>query len=357
MINARLSTKGASRAFAKGAAWLFLLSFVGLGAGLGVLGLFFLHVVLTGWWSHDVPRAHAIAGFAIGAGAIVHTLLFGVAPARVGLVETLCLCAVLHTTVYAAACGAGFASTELYAARLRQQSRAGQRPGARAAAAGDKGGHEPRPAESAGQPAPQGAWALLCEWRMCGLLFVFVGFMFCGMSMKMLLSTLFEQAFALSHLHSTYLSALCLVFYWACRTLAPLAASGDRVFALFAAVLLLECAAYALTPIAIRHGTVWLYTVFRVLSGGGFATLTASITPLTAHIYGMRDLDTAIGLSALFEPIAGTGAAIAWVAHVSHADAGGSVEESYNGFFFACSAIVGLAALVIVVLARQHRGG
>ena len=53
--------------------WLFLLSFVGLGAGLGVLGLFFLHVVLTGWWSHDVPRAHAIAGFAIGAGAIGET--------------------------------------------------------------------------------------------------------------------------------------------------------------------------------------------------------------------------------------------------------------------------------------------
>ena len=40
----------------------------------------------------------------------------------------------------------------------------------------------------------------------------------------------------MSHLASTYYSAVCLVCYWACRAASPLLGSGDRVFTLFAVV-------------------------------------------------------------------------------------------------------------------------
>jgi hypothetical protein len=49
-------------------------------------------------------------------------------------------------------------------------------------------------------------------------------------------------------------------------------------------VLLLECAAYAFTPLAINSGKAWVFTVFRILSGGGFATLNANVTPLIAKV-------------------------------------------------------------------------
>ena len=52
------------------------------------------------------------------------------------------------------------------------------------------------------------ALALLRTWEMVGVLFVFAAFMFCGMAMKMLLSAVFEQTLAMTHLQSTYYSAL-----------------------------------------------------------------------------------------------------------------------------------------------------
>jgi hypothetical protein len=41
---------------------------------------------------------------------------------------------------------------------------------------------------------------------------------------------------------------------------------------LFIVVLATECLAYGLTPLAIGANNTWLFTVFRILSGGGFAT-------------------------------------------------------------------------------------
>jgi hypothetical protein len=81
----------------------------------------------------------------------------------------------------------------------------------------------------------------------------------------------------------TQLLTLCLAFSWACRTLTPLIGYGDRVFILFIAVLAVESVAYGLTPMAIAGQQDWVFTIFRVLSGGGFATLTANITPLVSY--------------------------------------------------------------------------
>ena len=51
-------------------------------------------------------------------------------------------------------------------------------------------------------------------------------------------------------------------------------------------MLLLECAAYALTPRAIAASQAWIFTACRVLSGGGFATLNSNVTPLLARMFG-----------------------------------------------------------------------
>jgi hypothetical protein len=155
----------------------------------------------------------------------------------------------------------------------------------------------------------------------------------------------------MTHLQSTYYSALCLCFYWVCRAVSPLLASGDRVFKLFFWVLILECVAYALTPFAIAAQRSWQFTLFRIMSGGGFATLTSNITPLLARMFGMRDLHAAVAVCSWFEPLAGTGASVAWIMHVSYT---GDVTASYSLFFQSCSAIVGVAAIVIAGLALVY---
>jgi hypothetical protein len=301
----------------------FLLSFVLLGGGMGVFNLY-LHVTLTRvFWAHDVARAHATAGFWIGFGAIVHALLFGVLSDAVGVVETLAAVGGLHAALLAHAWRAGFRHLDFYGG----------------------GGGERGQSETAATPA----LALLRTWKMVGVLFVFAAFMFCGMAMKMLLSAVFEQTLAMTHLQSTYYSALCLCFYWLCRAVSPLLGREDRVLTLFFWVLLLECVAYALTPLAIAAQRSWLFTLFRILSGGGFATLTSNITPLVARMFGLADLHNAIAVASWFEPLAGTGAAVAWLMHVGHE---GAVTESYDLFFRLCSATVGVAAVVVAALAH-----
>ena len=116
-------------------------------------------------------------------------------------------------------------------------------------------------------------------------------------------------------------------------------------------MLLLECVAHALTPLAIAAQRSWLFTLFRILSGGGFATLTSNITPLIARMFGLADLHNAIAVASWFEPLAGTGAAVAWLRHVGHE---GEVADmrSYDLFFRLCSATVGVAAVVVAALAQ-----
>ena len=111
-----------------------------------------------------------------------------------------------------------------------------------------------------------------------------------------------------------------------------MSSAGDGVFGLYFWVLLVECAAYALTPLAIMSGKSWVFTVFRILSGGAFATLNANVTPLIAKMFGLRDLHVVIAVCSWFEPLAAFGAVVAWVMHIDHDAAGGSTEESYNQF-------------------------
>ena len=299
---------------------LFFLSFVLLGVGIGVFGLFFMHFELTLRWSADVARCHALMGFVIGFGAIGHTLAFGLLTEYVGVVQTLLLVGGTHTALLALSWWRGFR----HEAMFRQS----------AVMAGD------------GTPSTP-VRELMCSWRLWLLVVVFVGMMFCGMGMKMLLSTLFERALHKTHVESTLFSAFCLCFYWLCRTLTPLIGAGERVFTLFGGVLLVEAFAYGLTPLAIEGQSIWAFTGMRLLSGGGFATLTANITPLTIHMFGERDFAPAMAATAIFEPLAGLGATVAWAMHVTRKEHG---TASWALFMYSCAGIAGIATLFVTVL-------
>ena len=202
----------------------------------------------------------AISGFWIGFGACVHALLFGVLTDALGypsrpedgssgggsvlemvvaaeaiaaeaeaeatsssVALTLLGVAGMHAVVMGVAWWCGFCKLSFYGAELSGPSGASTHP------AGPEGkGQEVAAGVDAG-PAT-GAIALLRTTSMVGVLVVHGAFMFCGMAMKQLLSTIFEQTLGMTHLQSTYYSAACLVCYWACRALSPLFSSGDRVF-------------------------------------------------------------------------------------------------------------------------------
>ena len=111
-----------------------------------------------------LARGHAApAGQEANAAAVALTLL--------GL-------AGLHAGVSAWAWCSGFRELGFYGA-----------PAGAADAHGGGGGG----AEGAGGRGRTPALRLLCSWKMLGVLLVHGGFMFCGMAMKQLLSTIFEQ--------------------------------------------------------------------------------------------------------------------------------------------------------------------
>jgi hypothetical protein len=217
---------------------LFLLSFTLLGFSMGTFGIYFLHYELSKWWAHNIPHAHAIAGFIVGFAAISHTLIFGVLTEFTNATTTLLCVAALHALIFTVAWRSGFKNRGFYESTATQGHEVGSRGGGKSeehtadVSAASKGGPLPAaevaprdevdasasvasvqstPASAsitasapgsaaaagaideldAGEPTP--ALTLLCSWRMQLLMAMFVFMMFCGMAMKMLLSTLFEQ--------------------------------------------------------------------------------------------------------------------------------------------------------------------
>lgn len=125
---------------------------------------------------------------------------------------------------------------------------------------------------------------MISERRPKMFSYVVTAFVFCGMSMKLLLSTLFEEALQLSYIDSTRLAAVCLLMYLPGLGLTPLYCSKQRVFIVYLVILIFEAFAYALTPWAISLGTsgskqlaLGVYTTLRLISGGGFAVLLGNV--------------------------------------------------------------------------------
>lgn len=92
-------------------------------------------------------------------------------------------------------------------------------------------------ATAEGIPAAKGNHDLvfrevLRDWRTWAFCYVISAMTFCGRSIKMLLSVIFEQALTLSYIDSVRLSAGYLCVYCLGRGLTPLFATRNRVFSI-----------------------------------------------------------------------------------------------------------------------------
>lgn len=179
--------------------WAFVAAFIPLGVGMGIFNLF-LHVELTQLYPEEVGKAHAWGGFFIGFGAIVHAIIFGVLSDFFDVQRTLLGVCVLHVAVMGAAWHVGWSQLSFYTtsrqttAAATSEAEQGDRNSEASVAAQQVAQAEAAvAAETAEKEKPTPALRLLMTWRMLGVLLLFFGFMFCGMAMKMLLSTVFEQ--------------------------------------------------------------------------------------------------------------------------------------------------------------------
>eukprot|EP00928_Gymnodinium_smaydae_P086779 TRINITY_DN71209_c0_g1_i1.p1 TRINITY_DN71209_c0_g1~~TRINITY_DN71209_c0_g1_i1.p1 ORF type:complete len:497 (+),score=48.99 TRINITY_DN71209_c0_g1_i1:156-1646(+) len=198
---------------------------------------------------------------------------------------------------------------------------------------------------------------LLRDWRVCVVVFIVQAFFFSGLTMKTLMSELFEKLLQLEYIKAVRYSGGCLAAYVVARFIAPLVGSGKRVFALHVIVLVTEGVAYALTPWAVRleHRTEIIYTSFRLVGGVGFAMLKSSTSVLLVHVFGSENVANICGMFLVTDLVIGLGPSIAFTLHVKEVQVGTPSHQSYDPFFYLCSGLV-LAASVGVLALRWDAG-
>ena len=91
--------------------------------------------------------------------------------------------------------------------------------------------------------------------------------------------------------------------------------------------------------------------------GASFAVLCANTTVLLVRAFGVEMVAPITGVFLAGEVVAGFGPLIAFTLHDRSVAAGGSAARSYDPFFFLCAALVELAAVGVVVLARRPTSG
>lgn len=320
---------------------LLLGSFGVMSVPMATVGQYLLHADMPRFWRGRTNVGSAICGFSIGVGGFSWMLCLG------ELINVLGHDKI--TTVLAVCTGASAVLCALVVLLYK--------PGAI---------NPPSKGSTAGSTssAHRSFGELFRDWRLHVFIFAINGFIFCGMSMKMLLSTLFEKVLNLEFVDATRMSAFCLFAYIPGRGLAPLFASQDRVFTLFIVVVGLECAAYALTPWAVSLATnsgtkavaMIVYTALRLVSGGGFAVLLGNLSVLGVRIFGPDDFSLVVMYWGLSEWIVGAGPSIAWFLHVQaieneHVDP----QKSFNRFFFLCSALAACVTVCVALLAWDQR--
>lgn len=303
---------------------LLLVAFPLMGFAIGV-EVAYLHLVeVAAWWGERVNIGHAFSGTASAVGACTWTLVGGELIEQLGTVSGVWILVATH----AAATAVGLILVNP-AAHLK---------------AGEESESEKQSALSLGE--------LALEWRTYVFTYVMVAFFFAGISMKTLLSVLFEELFDMSYIDSVRYSGACLALYIVARAVSPLISAGDKVFAVFLAVLLAETAAYALTPWAVKlpqYGKL-MYTGFRLIGGAGFAILLSTTSVLLVRIFGSRNVPRLSGVFLALEWIPGLGPSLAFILHVEAVDSGLTRADSWNAFFYFNACIVATAAIGVCLL-------
>eukprot|EP00930_Biecheleria_cincta_P031351 TRINITY_DN21768_c0_g1_i1.p1 TRINITY_DN21768_c0_g1~~TRINITY_DN21768_c0_g1_i1.p1 ORF type:complete len:510 (+),score=52.41 TRINITY_DN21768_c0_g1_i1:39-1568(+) len=324
---------------------LLLVAFLLLSFPLGTIGQYVLHAEVPLAWGDEITKGNSMCGLAIGAGALFWTLMFGEITHMVGSDNIASVigmsagcCSVLNGLVLVV-----YNPGALYPLILNKDDQNGEVTGS--------------PSVKSHRPT-RSMLLLLRDWRTHIFVYVLNAFIFCGIAMKMLLSTIFEEALAMSYVNASRMSALCLLVYMPGRGLAPLFASRDRVFRIFFIVLVFETLAYALTPWAVSLGTsgqnslaLVVYTGLRIISGGGFAIMLGNIGVLAVRVFGAEEVPAVVAYWSFTEWVAGCGPSLAWVIHVE----GGSGRDSFNVFFFLCAGVAASASICTVLLAYNPR--
>jgi hypothetical protein len=302
---------------------LLFVAFPLMGVAIGVQ-VGYLHLVVTSiMWGKDVNKGQALTGGASAFGALAWTLIFGEVIHGFGFGEVtvaLWIFCGLHSA--GILFGLMFFNPSLY---LDPMSTAGSEiKGTQSMSFKD----------------------LALDWRVYVFVFVVEAFFFAGISMKTLMSELFEELMNLEYIHAVRYSGACLAAYFVARSVSPLLTFGDRIFTLFIIVLVSEGAAYALTPWAIRleHGTLGIYTCFRVAGGIGFAVLLSNTAVLLVRVFGSENVARISGIFLATECFIGLGPSMAFAIHIGEVRAGKDGEQSYDMFFYICAAIVWAAA-------------
>eukprot|EP00928_Gymnodinium_smaydae_P062196 TRINITY_DN46112_c0_g1_i1.p1 TRINITY_DN46112_c0_g1~~TRINITY_DN46112_c0_g1_i1.p1 ORF type:complete len:479 (+),score=77.32 TRINITY_DN46112_c0_g1_i1:24-1460(+) len=196
------------------------------------------------------------------------------------------------------------------------------------------------------------------DWRVYLFTFVVEAFFCAGLTMKTMMSELFEKILSLAYIDAVRYSGGCLVAYVFARSLSPLCAAGDNVFKLFWFVLAFEGLAYALTPFAIDLGggaNVALYTLFRVIGGSSFAILLSNTSVFLVRVFGSQNIARISGIFLASEMFVGLGPTLAFSWHLRQVESGSVDQHSYDAAFYFCAALVFIAALGTMVLERSTR--
>ena len=257
------------------------------------------------WWGADITKGSAICGFTIGCGAVFWTLFLGEMTYNIGA-EHISFVMLIAAIVSSTPLLLSLCFLNMPALEPPEPKKLGAANGESDAGKDRKG--------------KRTWWTFLIGDLRCQMYcYVMTAFIFAGLSMKMLLSTVFEEALMLSYIDSTRLAAVCLLMYLPGRGLAPLFCTKDRVFTLFWVILLFEAAAYACTPWAISLGitgsknlAIGVYTALRLLSGGGFAVLLGNIGVLAVRVFALEELHDAMAAFSATEWVAGVGPSVAW---------------------------------------------
>eukprot|EP00746_Dinoflagellata_sp_MGD_P122951 gnl/MRDRNA2_/MRDRNA2_57700_c0_seq1.p1 gnl/MRDRNA2_/MRDRNA2_57700_c0~~gnl/MRDRNA2_/MRDRNA2_57700_c0_seq1.p1 ORF type:complete len:452 (+),score=48.82 gnl/MRDRNA2_/MRDRNA2_57700_c0_seq1:55-1410(+) len=305
---------------------LFGVAFPLMGFTIGVVVCYLQLVEMVHWWGEDINKGHSLTGGCSAVGALFSTWGFGELLHGLGhdnVVVALWIYCGVHAT--------GVILGLLMFNPARHM---------RIANSEDKA--------IKGTPLSE----LAKDWRVYVFIFVCWSFFFAGMSMKTLLSVLFEELFEMSYIEAVRYSAGCLSFYVVARVAAPLLSAGDYVFNQFLIVLVLEGLAYLCTPWVVHLDDIGhiLYTLFRLVSGAGFAILCAITGVFIVRVFGTANVASISGLFLSIEWIACLGPSVAFFLHVGDMENGKERTQSWNSFFYLCAAVVFSAALGVFAL-------
>eukprot|EP00931_Biecheleriopsis_adriatica_P012372 TRINITY_DN113502_c0_g1_i1.p1 TRINITY_DN113502_c0_g1~~TRINITY_DN113502_c0_g1_i1.p1 ORF type:complete len:457 (+),score=65.89 TRINITY_DN113502_c0_g1_i1:79-1449(+) len=185
------------------------------------------------------------------------------------------------------------------------------------------------------------------------LFFHMAAFPFVGFGMKALTTSIFEAAYGVSFLTSSYLTALSLALYVAVRGLFPLLTHRLPLLHTIVCLLAANSVLYATYPAVVANASQWVLLAAKTLTAGSFGAMQTVQFLMIIQIFGAASvgivyaaLGSAVCIGFAFGPVVGyyLGAFAELKGSNSH--------HSFDGFFYTCAVIAALDAVNVFFLSR-----